>query len=346
MSSASIDVPDYSRLGQIQPVPRLRDWSRLTPEAFSATYAGSPVVFEGLAKEWSAYRKWSREFIVGAVGADTLVEVRRPIALGSHEQQWAADIPMGVFAREVQNTPGLYLAEWHAHAYPGLFADIHPVPDFLNDDWLGAIPHEAFDTRRRTPLYWGAGGSATDCHFDNSNTVTWNACLMGTKRWLLFSGRSFPEPTWERKRAAQRLVRSGLATPANHTTKFPWSGFVTVDGIERYLKGTLRDLPEDLQFYWADVAAGDLIYVPWRWFHQVHNVTESIAVSRYYVTHENYPAYLAHLRDVSRGTTMLTRALLGSPRMRRLVGSNWARRVCSRGVGKTLCSRALRRAQV
>ena len=95
-------------------------------------------------------------------------------------------------------------------------------------------------------MYWGAGGSATDCHFDNSNTVTWNACLRGTKRWLLFSGRSFPEPTWERKRAAQRLVRSGIATPVNHTSKFSGSGFVTLDGIHRYLAGGLRDLPGDL----------------------------------------------------------------------------------------------------
>lgn len=346
MVAASVDIPDYSRLEQIRPVTRLRDWSRLTPEEFAATYAERPVVFEELAKEWPAYRTWSRQFMVEAVGADTLVEVRRPLALGGHEQQWAAEIPIGVFAREVETTPGLYLAEWHAHAHPRLYRDIHPVPDFLNDDWLGAIPHEAFATPRRTPIYWGAGGSATDCHFDNSNTVTWNACVMGTKRWLLFSGRPFPEPTWERKRAAQRLVRSGLATPANHTTKFSWSGFVTVDGIQRYLTGALRDLPENLQFYWADVAAGDLIYVPWRWFHQVHNLTESIAVSRYYVARENYSAYLAHLREVSRATTLLTRALIGSPRMRRLLGSAGARRVCAQGVGKALCSLALRRAQV
>ena len=146
MTAEVIDVPDYSRLDQVQTVPRLRDWSGLTPEEFSATYAERPVVFEGLATQWPAYRKWTREFIVATVGADTLVEVRRPVALGSHEQQWAAEIPIGVFAREVQTTPGLYLAEWHAQAYPALFADIDPVPDFLNDDWLGAFPHEAFDT--------------------------------------------------------------------------------------------------------------------------------------------------------------------------------------------------------
>jgi Cupin-like domain len=324
----------------------VRDWAGLTVQEFTATYGQEPVIFEGLVKRWPAFHKWTRDSIVAAVGAETLVNVRRPLALGSHRQQWAARIPMGVFAREVQTTPGLYLAEWYGDSRGAFLEDIEPVPDFLNDDWLGAIPCDAFSTRRRTPLYWGACGSATDCHFDTSNTVTWNGCVMGTKRWLLFSGRRFPEPTWDRKRAAERLVRSGIATSVNHTSKFAGSGFVTVEGIERYAAGNRDGLPEDLTFYWGDVSGGDLIYVPWRWFHQVHNVTESIAVSRYYVSHENYEAYLTFLRDVSRTATLATRLLIGSGTARTLVGSAPARRVVSRGVGKALFAGALRIAGV
>ena len=341
MADSLVDIPDYARLEHVRPIPRLRAWSRLTPEEFSVTYRDQPVIFEGLVKQWPAYGKWSREFLVGAVGSETLVDVRRPMALGSHQHQWAAKVPLGVFAREVQTTLGLYLAEWYAHPrHTALLADIDPVPDFLDDDWLASIPNDAFNTLHRTPVYWGGFGSATDCHFDNSNTVTWNASIMGTKRWLLFSGRTFPEPTWERKRASHRLIRSGIATPSNHTLKF--SGFVTVDGIEKYVAGKLHDLPENLTFYWADVAAGDLIYVPWRWFHQVHNVTESISVSRYYVSRENYLAYLTFLRDISRTATVAMRLLIGSKRARRVVGSARARRVFSHGVGKVLFSRLAR----
>jgi hypothetical protein len=333
--------PDYAQVPAVKPVPRLTDWSTLTPERFAATYADQPVIFQGLSTRWPAYKKWTREFLVDTIGADTLVEVRRPIALGSTQQQWAAKVPVRIFAEEVETVPGLYLAEWYPYEHrPQLLADIGPVPSFLDEDWLSSIPDEQFSTTHRMPIYWGGTDSATDCHFDQSNTVTWNACFKGIKRWFLFSGRSFPERTWERKRAAQRLVRSGLASPMNHTEKS--SGFVTLEGIERYTAGKLPDLPANITFYWADVGAGDVIYVPWRWFHQVHNVTESIALSRYYVARENYQAYIAFMRDISRTGTVTVRILMGSERTRRLVGSEGARRAWSHGVGKALVSRALR----
>jgi oxalate decarboxylase/phosphoglucose isomerase-like protein (cupin superfamily) len=333
-------VPDYGRLSELNVVPVLKDWSGLTPEEFARTYADQPVNFQGLAARWPAFRKWTPEFLVEAIGAGTRVEVRQPIALGGTKQQWSARVPMGVFAAEVQSVPGLYLAEWYPNSHrPELLADIGPVPDFLDEDWLAAIPDPAFSTQGRMPIYWGAAGSATDCHFDNSNTVTWNACFRGTKRWLLFSGREFPERTWQRKAAAMRLVQSGIATASNHTDKS--SGFVTVDGIDRYFAGKLHGLPDGLKFYWADVQAGDVIYVPWRFFHQVHNVTESIALSRYYVARENYQAYLDFLRDVSR-TAALTASLLASERVRRAVGSGSVRRLCSGGLGRAVTAAALR----
>ncbi len=344
MDHSPIQVPDYSRLGAVRSVPRRRDWSRLSPEEFAAAHGDLPVVLEGVARQWPACRKWNRQFMLATVGADTLVDVRRPMALGDRQQQWAAKIPLGVFARAVESSPGLYLAEWYVHSQVReLFADVQPIPDFLDDDWLARIPCDAFRAIHRNNIYWGAAGSATDCHFDNSNTVTWNATIVGTKRWLLFSGRTFPERTSERMLASQRLVRAGLATAA-YSSKF--SGFVTVEGIEKYLARQLVDLPEDLTFYWADVAAGDLIYVPWRWFHQVHNLTESMAVSRYYLSRENYVAYMSCVRERSRAATAALRALIGSNGPRRVVGSAGARRLVSRGVGKALFAGALRMAKL
>jgi hypothetical protein len=334
-------LPDYARLSELTPVPVLKDWSGLTPDDFARTYADQPVIFQGLATRWPAFRKWTPEFLVQTIGAGTNVEVRQPIALGGTQQQWSARVPMGVFASEVQSVPGLYLAEWYPNSHrPELLADIGPVPDFLDEDWLAALPDPDFSTRGHMPIYWGAAGSATDCHFDNSNTVTWNACFRGTKRWLLFSGREFPEPTWQRKNAAMRLVRSGIATASNRTDKS--TGFVTVDGIERYFAGNLGELPHGIKFYWADVPAGDVIYVPWRFFHQVHNVTESIAMSRYYVARENYQAYLDFLRGVSRTGAVTARVLLGSKGIRRALESGVTRRVCSGRLGRALASGALR----
>jgi Cupin-like domain len=334
-------LPDYARLSELTPVPLIQDWSALTPDEFVRTYADQPVIFQRLATRWPAFRKWTPEFLVQTIGTGTKVEVRQPIALGGAQQQWSARVPMGVFAAEVHSVPGLYMAEWYPHSHcPELLADIGPVPDFLDEDWLAALPDPSFSTRGRMPIYWGAAGSATDCHFDNSNTVTWNACFKGTKRWLLFSGREFPEPTWQRRHAAMRLVRSGIATPINHTDKSV--GFVTVDGIERYLAGELRELPEGIKFYWADVPAGDVIYVPWRFFHQVYNVTESIALSRYYVARENYQAYLDFLRGIGRAAPVTAQLLLGSERMRRALKSLPARRVCWGRLGRTLTSGALR----
>lgn len=76
--------------------------------------------------------------------------------------------------------------------------------------------------------------------------------------------------------------------------------------------------------------------------HQLHNVTESIAMSRYYVARENYQAYLAFLRGVSRTGAVAARALLGSERMRRTLRSRPTRRLCSGRLGRALTSGALR----
>jgi hypothetical protein len=71
-----------------------------------------------------------------------------------------------------------------------------------------------------------------------------------------------------------------------------------------------------------------------------------VAVSRYYVSRENYLAYLTFRRDISRASTMALRLLIGSDRARKVVGSAPARRIVSTGVGKALFSRALRLAQI
>lgn len=311
------EVPDYSAIAGVRPVRRLQDWAALSGVEFRQRFSNQPVVLEGVARAWPAFRKWTREYLAEKCGTD-LVTVRTPGMLGSEEVQLSARVPLRSFAEGVASSPGAYLAQWYAYRrHPELYDDIGWLPEYLSIDWLAGVPRGwVMSTFDRNNIYWGAAGSSTYCHYDHLNAVTWNATISGTKRWLLFSGRMFPEV--EQSRCLARLVRTGLATSGPSALS---EGLVTPAGIRRYLDGRLEGLPPDITFQWADVVDGDLIYVPWRWFHQVHNVTESLAVSRYYVAEENYAAAVAFLRERGWLRALAFRGLAGSSTMRRLLST-------------------------
>jgi uncharacterized protein YegP (UPF0339 family) len=101
--------------------------------------------------------------------------------------------------------------------------------------------------------------------------------------------------------------------------------------VRSYLETPPAGFPA-VAFHVADVGAGDAIYVPWRWAHQVENLGESIAVSRFYVSRENYDAAIESFRTTA-GTipafllrtlmeTRAARAFFRRPDVRRWLGSS------------------------
>jgi hypothetical protein len=107
-----------------------------------------------------------------------------------------------------------------------------------------------------------------------------------------------PSPQcWMELRQRGLLAGDGLFTPA---------------AVRAYIEAPPPEFPA-LTFYAADVGPGNAIYVPWRWAHQVHNIGECIAVSRFYVSRENFDAALQFFRTtLGFAPVLLLRTLIGT----------------------------------
>jgi hypothetical protein len=333
-----MQAPDWS---DARPIDVVSNWHQMEQREFVECYSDRPAILKGVAETWPARIKWNATYFREVLGRHTPLQVQRTWQASGSTFIRRTAMPLGVFAEAVSRERCIYVAEWYAARESAVFLDdIGDLPGFLEDDWLGAMPFATwpFNPRLRTNIYWGAAGSATHCHFDAANTVTWNATLQGTKRWLLFSGRDFPNAP---SAGARRLVECGLATAVNGTDL---AAFVGQDAIRRYNAGELASAPRGLTFHWGDVPAGDVIYVPWRWYHQVHNLTLSIAASRYYVSLENYQPFLIWARRKGRLCELLIRTAMGTATTRRLIGHRSVRWLLTHGRLASPVTRALRRA--
>ena len=324
---------EFRRIPGVVSVPVFADWRTITHEAFLAN-SDVPMVFPGLAAATGA-RTWSRQFF-GAFG-DDIISVRGRRTPGGDapvRSMRLADFIAALDAGE----QGIYLAEWYLFKdHPELLTDLTTgMPGYLADDWLESIPPPlAFGADTRNNLYWGANGSATAVHCDSFNGCTWNVTLTGVKRWVLFSARGVAQPLaqwWKELEQRRFLDERGLFTP---------------ETVHQYLIKPPDGLPH-LTFCIADVSPGDGIFVPWRWAHQVENLGESIALSRFYVSEGNYRAFLGYFRETSGPwSSRLLRILIGTRAARAVFKEpdvrRWLANSRSAAPLRALMARAMRR---
>jgi len=323
------DPPSYGDANglapEVAPIEVLSDWDQLSADEFFHRYDDRPVILAGLGHRTAAMSRWTNDFF--SQFGDELVKVRLQDSLQlTSAGMWGSHMKLSRFIEAVQTTPGLYLSEWY------FFRDhmqhmqdvVGALPDYLLEDWLELIPEGwALGRAMRNNVYWGGHGSSTACHADNFNAQTWNITLRGTKRWLLVRTRDV-DPSMRSNTALARLGELGYMT----------KGFWELEGIRRYLAAPPPKLTVE-RFCAADVRAGDAIFVPARWAHQVHNIGESLAVSRYFVSANNY-AGCRH--DIERRfgplSGSLLDAVLGGPRRRSALRSGVVRKALSSTTGR------------
>ncbi|XP_064410583.1 2-oxoglutarate and iron-dependent oxygenase JMJD4 isoform X2 [Latimeria chalumnae] len=141
----------------------------------------------------------------------------------------------------------LYLKDWHMHrAFPE--HDVYFTPLFFTSDWL----NEYWDTIQVDDyrfVYMGPKGSWTPFHADVFRSYSWSANICGRKKWLLF-----PPGQEERLRDCHGNLAYDVTAPALQDQ----------DLYPEYNDGC-RPI-EIVQ------EAGEVIFVPSGWHHQVYNL--------------------------------------------------------------------------
>ncbi len=233
---------------EIRPVDRRRD---LSPEEFCREYLdkGIPVVLEGAASEWSATRKWTPEWLAANYGGTPVRLINISVEdVASTEHRHEGEV----------TTLGKTIEDMLAgsRAYPRFLPLLHEHPELTRDfdlDWLASM-RGRFHSRTLYQMFLGSAGTNTGLHSAMANNLF--VQTHGRKRWLLFSPVYNPVFDPPLERSSYFLSRVDAEAP--DLEAFP---------LFRYVDG-----------YETEIEAGDILYNPPFYWHQVTNPTLSIGV--------------------------------------------------------------------
>jgi len=125
----------------------------------------------------------------------------------------------------------------------------YTVPEYFSEDLFSVLEARRPDYRW---LIMGPAKSGSAFHIDPNATSAWNACITGSKKWILYPPGCVPPGVHPSEDGSE--VTSTLSL-------MEW--FMTF-----YAK-TKEDQTRPIEFV---ARAGDLVFVPTGWFHLVMNL--------------------------------------------------------------------------
>ncbi len=226
----------------------------------------TPVILTGVASQWPAFKKWDIAFLRRTVG-DNQVPIfpadsdNYPVLHGKPVHLSLGEYLDGTGAAARTDTDNYYLAQLSIERYlPELNGDFS-YPGYLGKG-------DAY------PVFWLSreGGSHTNLHFDTAEVLF--AQILGSKEvWLFPPGdyRShYPHPRIGHPRI------SAFNPFAPDTDQFP-------------------DFPMHAGYH-CRVEPGEMLYIPFHWWHHVRAGTQSISVSFFYRPRFAWPQWFHEKR--------------------------------------------------
>lgn len=199
----------------------------------------SPIIVAGEANAWPAATRWTWDMLRERY-PDTWVPARHGNDVDLYKRR------MRALVDEILAGEAVYGIDWDFTAdHPELGDDI-PRSVLGEEDVLLEIPEP--DRTRFFWMYLGAAGTGSALHQDVLQTHAWLALIQGNKRWVQYAPDDF---TREEGKV------------------FDAFGDGAIEEDER--RGRVR--------WTAEVGAGDVMFVPSLWWHQVENLTPTISIT-------------------------------------------------------------------
>jgi hypothetical protein len=260
-------------MNQSTPIARIHSFEE-------ADYS-KPFVIEGVTNHWPAFEKWTWDFFKEQYGDKSLFVFRADGGLNLRKTH--SVMGMREYVDYILNTADehpFYLVDYFVHQnMPELLNDFTIPKEFKS--WFDRLPHKV--KPKFLSLYIGPEKSMSQLHFDIMNTVAWNACFAGTKKWYFY-------PPSE----ADNIYYSEVNVFNPDYEKFP--KFANAKG------------------YHLTQKAGDLVYTPPGWWHTVQNLEPSIALTDNFVNHLNIKRFFTHFFPATKHLLMRTWKRRATPR--------------------------------
>jgi hypothetical protein len=253
-------------------VPRV-DGRSLTLTKFLSEYAHRPFVMTNATSEWGGIK---------GGGADPFGSVLRnmfpddpvvPITHGSasYVSTETSRVKLSEFLSKYRSA---YLKDWHVHPLNGPNERIYVTPKQFRGpsmDWLNLYCSTHPDGKEGFKfLYAGRANTFTPMHHDVLCSFSWSANIVGTKKWILFD----PE-------------QSKLLFDRHNRDVIP--------DITKLCPSKYPNAHRAKPIHCVQ-QAGEVMYVPSGYYHQVLNLTDCISVNHNGLQSENAFAAWRFLR--------------------------------------------------
>ncbi|HXP79464.1 MAG TPA: cupin-like domain-containing protein [Verrucomicrobiae bacterium] len=302
-----------------QPIERT---SGLTPETFHQhflTGPGKPVVLTDAITSWPALSRWSFEQFKNRYGSDSVtprtwmgpsgMKFLKLMRLSDFiDYLDAPDRPApGLWVDRETMHPSrgpaedseypLYLA-WNVFArHPELLGDVELSPKFV-EDLLPFLPEALRKIMDGATKYFIAGvmvgpkNSQIGLHYDFLESHAYLAQIIGKKRCVLFS-------------------------PADSAALYDGKVNVDAPDFEKF------PLLQNATAYECTLEPGELLFIPFRWWHHAVCLEKSITVNYNFFNRVNMGGYITHLlRDLP----ALVDGITQLPEERAALGIKWTSR--------------------
>jgi Cupin-like domain len=291
----------------------------LTPDIFQQRYLagyGKPVILTDAMNSWMALTQWSFEFFATRYGSDTVAprtssgpKCAKLMTLGDYlgyldaPEKPAPGLWIDSKTLHPRQAPAgppehpLYLA-WNVFGrHPELLEDFELSPRFV-EDWLPLLPAALRRSLDEATRYFAAGlmigpeNGQLGLHYDVLDTHAYLAQIVGRKRCVLYSSADSP------------ALYDGRVNPDSPDyEKFP--------------------LFRNATAYECILEPGELLFMPYRWWHHAVCLEKSITVNYNFFNRVNFGGYLTQLlRDLP----AVVGGLGKSPDAREALGIKWSSR--------------------
>lgn len=229
--------------------------------------ANKPCLFDScFTKTWNSRKDWVKQD--GTVNVEFFKkhfgDIDAPVVdcnkkhFSSHEK---CDMKVNDFFSYWNNRVDkvLYLKDWHLQQNNSGF---YEVPMYFTSDWL----NEYFDYLNADDyrfVYIGVKGTWTPFHADVFRSFSWSANICGLKKWIFY-----PPGEEELLKDNFGKLPYNVTDALNHETN---------KGIEVFQK------------------AGEVIFVPSGWHHQVFNMEDTISINHNWINATNIRNMFDHL---------------------------------------------------
>lgn len=220
-----------------------------------------PVVLKSAAKSWRAYKEWPSLFLSKRY-QDIEVNTSRGDANNSEEEFKSFRLAEYLkYITDTKDTDPFYLSGWSFSATNSELLLDYEIPEYFNN-WLRRVPDELLHNEGQLVdyllrwIYIGAKNTGSAMHRDICDTSAWNAVISGKKEWLFYDLEQTEN------------IHDGYVDAFNPDfTKYP------------KLKNAVG--------YTCIQEAGDIVYTPSMWWHQVRNLEGGISLTENFVNSSN-----------------------------------------------------------